>query len=114
MADSKGAAPPGEGGGESEDVLRAKYLDYCSALVADILLRLTPDEMYVLAEDAARASGLSGELAWDQIVSLATARVSSKLALPSPAEWIARYRVDPSQFDSELMGLWRDEVERVP
>lgn len=114
MADSRGAALPGEGGEESEGVLRAKYLDYCSAQVADILLRLTPDEMYVLAEDAARASGLSGELAWDQIVSLATARVSSKLALPSLAEWTARYQADPSQFDPELMGLWRDEVEKVP
>jgi hypothetical protein len=99
---------------ESEAVLRAKYLDYCSAQVADILLRLTADEMFVLAEDAARESGLSGELAWDQIVSLATARVSAKLALPSLRDWIERYRADPSQFEPYLMGLWQDEVEGVP
>lgn len=32
-----------------ERVLRAKYLDWCSARVADHFLRLSPDEIYELA-----------------------------------------------------------------
>lgn len=94
--------------GESDSVLRAKYLDYCSAQVADILLRLSPDEMYVLAQDAARDSGLTDDLAWDHIVSLATARVSHKLALPSLEEWIVDYRVNPSRYEPYLLGLWHE------
>ena len=113
MGDPRGTGPPDGGSGESEAVLRAKYLDYCSAQVADILLRLSPDEMYVLAEDAARESGLSGDLAWDRIVALATARVSSKLALPTLRDWIDEYRRDPARFEPFLIGLWEDEVEEV-
>ena len=54
--------PAREDGTEPEEVLRAKYLDYCSAQVAEILLLLSPDEMYVLAQDAAQDSGLAGDL----------------------------------------------------
>jgi hypothetical protein len=36
-------------------ILRAKYLDYCSAQLADLLLYLSPDEIYLVAEKAARA-----------------------------------------------------------
>jgi len=95
---------------ESGHTLRAKYLDFCSARIADILLRLSPEEMFMLAQDAARDSGLTQDLAWDQIVALATARVSSKLALPSFEEWSADYLRDPARYDSILMGLWRDEL----
>src|SRR5688500_17057442 len=49
-----------------ERVLRAKYLDWCSARLADRFLALTPDEIYELAErashgreDAFVASGVS-------------------------------------------------------
>jgi hypothetical protein len=38
----------------SERILRAKYLDWCSARVADRFLALTPDEIYELAEQATR------------------------------------------------------------
>jgi len=106
--------PPGEGAGESEAVLRGKYLDFCSAQVADILLRLTPDEMYVLAHEAAREAGVQGELSYDQIVALATARVSRKLQLPPLAEWVEEYRRNPSRYDQDLLGLWESEVARIP
>lgn len=96
--------------GDSEEILRAKYLDYCSAQVADILLLLTPDEMYVLAQDAAREAGQSGELGYDQIVSLATGRVSRKLALPPFDVWSRDYRANPERYDQYLMGLWRSDL----
>lgn len=98
--------------GEPDGVLRAKYLDYCSAQVADILLTLSPDEMYVLAQDAARESGLRAGSDWEEIVALATARVSARLGLPTFEEWAEEYRRDPARFDPYLMGLWHDEVER--
>lgn len=34
---------------EGERILRAKYLDWCSAKVADYFLGLTPDQIYELA-----------------------------------------------------------------
>lgn len=112
MSDVGESSPPDarpEGG--SDPILRAKYLDFCSAQVADILLRLSPDEMYVLAQDAARDSGSPGDLGWDRIVSLATARVSHKLGLPSLEEWIEAYRTDPARYEPYLLGLWHEAAE---
>jgi len=103
-----------ENGGrqESEKVLRAKYLDYCSAKVADTLLGLTPDEIFVLAQEAATATGASEELTYDRAVRLATERVSRTLDLPPFAAWLEEYRTDPEQYERHLMGLW--EVEDEP
>lgn len=110
MVTEGGPAPPNSRGGEPEAVLRAKYLDYCSAQVADVLLLLSPDEMFVLAEDAAREAGVSGDLGYDQIVSLATGRVSRKLALPPFDVWVVDYRADPGRYDAYLMGLWESDL----
>jgi hypothetical protein len=92
-------------------VLRAKYLDYCSARVADLLLRLTPDEMYVLAQDAARELEGRGDgpLSYTEIVRLATDRISRKLDLPDFPRWVVEYRADPESFEKELLGLWETD-----
>lgn len=105
-----GSSPPKPSGKESEEVLRAKYLDYCSAQVADILLLLSPDEMFVLAQDAAREAGLAGDLSYDQIVDLATGRVSRKLALPAFEVWVREYQADPDRYDEHLMGFWESDL----
>jgi hypothetical protein len=104
-------APAGLGDGDPELVLRAKYLDYCSAQVADVLLLLSPDEMYVLAEGAARDAGLEGEFGYDEIVSLATERISSKLALPPFDVWVEDYRSNPERYEQYFMGLWESELQ---
>ena len=106
-----GRPPPNPRGTEPEAVLRAKYLDYCSAQVADILLLLSPDEIFVLAHDAAREAGVSGDLDYDQIVDLAMGRVSRKLALPPYEVWVRDYLEDPSRYDEQLMGFWQSEVQ---
>jgi hypothetical protein len=95
----------------ADPVLRAKYLDYCSARVADLLLRLTADEMYVLAQDAARElEGERGEpLSYTEIVRLATDRISKKLALPDFQRWVVEYLADPESFEKELLGLWETD-----
>lgn len=113
MSESGKRFPPLEKKGEEpEEVLRAKYLDYCSAQVADILLLLSPDEMFVLAQDAARESNVTEEMGYERIVTLATERVSRKLALPSFEIWVLDYREHPERYEQYLMGLW--EAERPP
>jgi hypothetical protein len=95
-----------------DDVLRAKYLDFCSSQVADILLLLSPDEMFVLAQDAARDAGMTGELGYEQIVTLATERVSQKLALPPFDVWSRDYQENPERYEQYLMGFWELEDPR--
>lgn len=97
-------------GQESEAVLRAKYHDFCSAQVADALLLMSPDEIFVLARDAAEASGLREELTYDRAVRLATATVFDQLALPAYETWLADYQAHPDRYDRYFMGLWQSEV----
>lgn len=106
MVSEGGSPPSGSKSAEPQEVLRAKYLDYCSSQLADILLLLSPDEMYVLAQDAAREAGVQGELRYDEIVKLATERVSKKMALPPFEIWVEDYRSNPEHYDQYLMGLW--------
>ncbi len=110
MTEEGGRSPPKGDGAEPEEILRAKYLDYCSAQVADILLLLSPDETYVLAQDAAREAGTTGELGYDQMVLLATERVSRKLALPPFDVWCLDYQSHPERYESYFMGLWESEL----
>lgn len=110
MVSSGGDRPPADRGEpRSEDILRAKYLDFCSSQVADILLLLSPDEMFVLAQDAARDAGMSGELGYEQIVTLATERVSQKLALPPFDVWVRDYQENPERYEQYFMGFWELE-----
>jgi hypothetical protein len=95
---------------EPERLLRAKYLDYCSAQVADILLLLSPDEIYVLAQEAAGEVGSPEDLGYGRIVELATGRVFKKLALPPFEVWVQDYRSNPGRYDQYLMGLWESEL----
>ena len=110
MTPEGGSPPAKRDRQEPEAVLRAKYLDYCSAQVADILLLLSPDEMFLLGQDAAREAGLSGDLGYQEIVDLATGRVSRKLALPPFEVWLEDYQADPSRYEEYLMGLWESEL----
>ena len=107
--------PPAEfnGAGRAE-ILRAKYHDFCSAQVADILLLLSPDEMFVLAEDAAREAGMTDELGYETIVKLATERVFRKLALPPFDIWAHDYQENPERYDQYLMGFWETELPGLP
>ena len=113
--ESEGVMPPADRReDEPKEILRAKYFDYCSAQVADILLLLTPDEMFVLAQDASREAGGSGEFGYEQIVTLATERVSRKLALPSFDAWALDYQENPDRYDQYLMGFWESELSSLP
>jgi hypothetical protein len=117
-----------------EEVLRAKYLDWCSARLADRFLALSPDEIYELAERASHgrddtlvASGASGTDARlpQRSSSLAEAavkepenfrnliaRVTEVLAetLPTFEAWVEGYRADPARYEEALLGFWREEL----
>jgi hypothetical protein len=110
---SAGKPVPRKGtSGSTDPVLRAKYLDFCSARVAEVLLHLSADDMYLLAQDAARESGRSGDesLTYEEIVRLATERISRKLSLPPFDAWIEAYRAEPDRYDREMLGLWETEL----
>lgn len=91
--------------------MRAKYLDYCSAQVAEVLLALSPDEIFVMAGGEELAEESAADLSYDDMVRMATERISERLVLPSFEAWSEDYRSDPQQFEDYLIGLWRGESE---
>jgi hypothetical protein len=95
---------------EPPEVLRAKYVDYCSAQVADLLLYLSPDEIYLLAQRAYREEGREEELTYVQMVRIATDWLSRKMALPPFEMWLDDYRAHPDRYEEYLLGLWKSEV----
>ena len=96
---------------EPLEVLRAKYLDYCSAQVADLLLYLTPDEIYLLAQRAYREEREEGELSYVEMVQSATDWLSRKVALPPFEIWLEDYHAHPESYEEYFIGLWQSEAE---
>jgi hypothetical protein len=93
-------------------VLRAKYLDYCSAQVADLLLFLSPDEIYLLAQRAARERGGPSEVSYMRMVQIATEWLSRKITLPPFEIWVDDYLSHPDRYEEYFMGLWESELNR--
>ena len=102
-----------EGSDEPLSVLRAKYHDYCSAQVADLLVYMSPDEIYLLAHRAYREEGGEGDISYAEMVRVATDWLSRRVALPPFEVWLEDYRAHPDQYDEYLMGLWKSEVEEA-
>ena len=127
----------------SERILRAKYLDWCSARVADRFLALSPDEIYQLAEVATQAeAGSADPLAslssfsapsdpesffrtaldaatatsdaepFRALVAKVTEVLAERIGLPTFEEWSAAYQESPADFDSDLLGFWREESDQ--
>jgi len=112
MSKGSGVVDGGQAGpDEPLEVLRAKYLDYCSAQLADLLLYLSPDEIYLLAQRAHREKGGGDDLTYIEMVRLATDWLSSKIALPPFDIWIADYRAHPARYEEYFLGLWESEAE---
>ena len=99
------------GSEESVEVMRGKYLDYCSAQVADLLLYLSPDEIYLLAQRAHREKGGGGALSYVEMVQLATDWLAVKVHLPPFDVWLADYREHPEAYEDYLLGLWEGDAE---
>ena len=93
--------------GSRDGVLRAKYDDYCSGRVADVLLSLSPEEVYALAEAEARGINQIAPSSHDEAVQLATRKIRDRLKLPRFQDWAEEYKRQPQRFDPHLMGLWK-------
>ena len=119
ISEGPDAARTGGKGGE-ERVIRAKYLDWCSARIAERFLQLTPEEIYELAEVASRddpessrgavvVSGAGGEMPFRLMVGRVTEALAESLRLPTLGEWRAWYEAAPERYESELLGFWKEE-----
>ncbi len=100
-----------KGSEEPLQVLRAKYHDYCSAQLADLLVYMSPDEIYLLAHRAYREEGTDGEISYVEMVRVATDWLSRRLSLPPFEVWLEDYREHPERYDEYFMGLWESEAE---
>lgn len=105
------AQPGRQQGGETLGVLRAKYLEYCSAQLADLLLYLSPDEIYLLAERAARSNTDRGQMSYEEMVQHATRWLSEKVVLPPFEVWVEDYSAHPDRYEEYFMGLWESEAD---
>ena len=129
------------GSQNSERILRAKYLDWCSARVAESFLALTPDEIYQLAEathaEAVSADPLASLSSFspttDQesllrtmdastatsdaepyraLVARVTEVLAERIGLPTFEEWSAAYQESPADFDNDLLGFWKEATDQ--
>ena len=100
------------GSGETTDaVLRAKYLDYCSARLSEVFLSLGPERIYQMVEEAAGEAGLNpADLGFKTMVELVTEKLNDSVPLPDLATWAADYRTHPERYDPYLLGFWEDAV----
>ena len=112
MARNEGVPPPAAKPDMSDEVLRAKYFDYCSAQVADLLLKLPPDEIYVLAEEAKRRTGAS-EGRFSDLVWMATEGIRERLVLPTFEIWVEDYAQNPEHYERYFL-LWDSEGTNSP
>ena len=122
------------GSGESE--LRAKYLDWCSARLAERFLDLSPEEIYALARpelgDSSDAEPAGSEAAppapgahptpstrslprptdegYRPLVQRVTEALLRRTSLPTFEQWAEAYAESPQRFEAELLGFWKDAV----
>ena len=100
---------PPDGHATADPVLRAKYVDYCSAQLTDVFLSLSDERIYELVEEAAEETRLqAGALGYRTMVRLVTRRLRQCVPLPDFEAWCRDYRADPGRFDVHLLGLWEE------
>jgi hypothetical protein len=81
-----------------DPVLRAKYLDYCSAQISEVFLSLTDERTYQLMEEAAHEANLAvGALSFQAMMQLVTRKLRKSVPLPDLETWIAEYTEDPGR-----------------
>jgi hypothetical protein len=101
-----------ETGGEPEEILRAKYLDYCSARVCDVFMELEEERVFELAKAAEAKAGVShGALSFRDLAGLLVEQLLGDLALPDFESWAEDYRRHPERYDPYLLGLWKSSLE---
>ena len=104
---------------------RAKYLDWCSARLAERFLDLSPEEVYELARSggssAPGAASASGRVTlppptharYRALVQRVTESLLERVSLPTFEQWSAAYDESPERFEAELLGFWKEVVDEV-
>jgi hypothetical protein len=103
--------------------LRIKYLDWCSAKIAEHIFALDPEGFWLLAQRAGEASrvpaavtapGWGGDEIVETLVGTGEAAdrlrelilaVHRELNLPGPDEWSALYAANPEPYEREMLGF---------
>jgi hypothetical protein len=107
-----GARQPREATAEPEEVLRAKYYDYCSARVCDVFLELEDERVFELARAAEhRVGAVPGALNFQDLAALLVEQLLDEMAVPDFESWAEDYRRHPERYEPYLLGLWRSAVE---
>ncbi|MEE9132290.1 MAG: hypothetical protein V3U13_01900 [Gemmatimonadota bacterium] len=107
-----GPRKPQDAGAEPEEVLRAKYLDYCSARLCDVFMELEEERVFELARAVERKQGVTqGALKFQDLAKLLVEQLLGDLALPDFESWAEDYRRHPEEYDPYLLGLWKSSVE---
>jgi hypothetical protein len=114
MARRKGKGEPREShksGAEAEEVLRAKYLDYCSARLCDVFMELEEERVFELARAVEEKRGVShGTLNFQDLATLLVEQLLGDLALPDFESWARDYQRNPEEYEPYLLGLWKSSV----
>lgn len=96
---------------DSDEVLRAKYLDYCSARVCDVFMELDEERVFELARAAEERAGAPlGALSFKNLAYLLVEKLFGDMSLPDFETWAEDYRRDPERYDPYLLGLWKTGV----
>jgi hypothetical protein len=108
--------------------LRAKYLDWCSAQVADHFLAMSPDEIFEIAERAAQSDAevggrplsasedgmdADGLTSYRRMVERVTGVLTDQIDLPGFDEWLDLYRNRPAEVEEQLLGFWKEAGEQL-
>ena len=107
MSDCQSTSSDEEENTTADEGLKDKYLDYCSAQMAEHLLLLSPDEIYLLAREAQQVEGMTGEPSYEDLVKLAQGGISKRLALPTFEEWVGDYKENSGKFQDGFLALWK-------
>jgi hypothetical protein len=110
--DRLGTSAGAQGRADVDPVLRAKYLDYCSAQISEVFLSLTDEHTYQIMEEAALEADLTvGALSFQAMMQLVTRKLRKSVPLPDIETWITEYAEDPGRYDPFLLGLWESEEQ---
>lgn len=104
-------------------IRRAKYLDWCSARLAEQFLDLSPEQIYELArpdevgvlETWSRGPDratlpLPTHASYATLVQRVTDELLERTPLPTYEQWSEAYDESPERFDVELLGYWKEVV----
>lgn len=107
--DRKGSDSNARDDATADPVLRAKYIDFCSAHLTEVFLSLSDERIYELVEEAAADADVRvGSLGFTAMVRLVTQKLRHSIPLPDFVTWREDYAANPDRYEPYLLGLWEE------